>query len=278
MTKPGIIFGNVITVLGGFFLGLQGPFDFFLLLYTLLGIALVIASGCVFNNFIDRDIDKLMERTKYRVSARGLMSGMAMLLYASLLGVAGTLVLGFFANLLAMYVAWLGLFFYVVVYSLWFKRHSVHGTLLGSIAGAVPPVVGYCASTPRIDLGALLLFLLLCFWQMPHSYAIAIYRMTDYTAANIPVLPLVRGIPEAKKQMLLYTIAFFLVSLMPTLTGYTGWFYFTVAFITGIIWLRYSIQGFRAENDVHWAKKFFLFSIVNITSLSVMMVLDSTFI
>jgi len=264
-----------VTVLGGFFLGLKGSFDLFLLLSTLIGIALVIASGCVFNNFIDRDIDQLMERTKNRVSARGLISGLAMLLYASLLGISGTLVLGFFANPLAMYVAWLGLFFYVVVYSLWFKRHSIHGTLLGSIAGAVPPVVGYCATTPHLDLGAVLLFLLLCCWQMPHSYAIAIYRLSDYTAANIPVLPVVRGIAETKKQMFLYTIAFFLVSLMPTLTGYTGWFYFSVAFVLGVMWLRYSIQGFRAENDERWAKKFFLFSIIAISLLSLMMVLDS---
>lgn len=242
------------------------------MLYTLLGIALVIASGCVFNNFIDRDIDLLMERTKHRVSACGLISGMTMLLYASMLGILGTLVLGFFVNPLAMYVAWLGLFFYVVIYSLWFKRHSVHGTLLGSIAGAIPPVVGYCATTPHLDLGALLLFLLLCFWQMPHSYAIAIYRLSDYSAANIPVLPVAKGIPEAKRQMLWYTIAFFLISLLPTLTGYTGWFYFIVAVIIGLVWLYYSIQGFQTKHDARWAKKFFLFSIMVITLLSIMMV------
>ncbi len=261
-------------MLGGFFLGLNGPFQFPLLIATLLGIALVIASGCVFNNFIDRDIDKLMERTKNRASARGLISGLVMLVYASLLGIAGTLVLGLFANTLAMYVAWIGLFFYVVVYSLWLKRHSVHGTLLGGVAGAVPPVVGYCAATQRFDLGAVLLFLILCFWQMPHSYAIAIYRLSDYTAANIPVLPVARGIPEAKKQMLLYCIAFFLVSLMPTLTGYAGWFYFTAAFVTGLVWLRYCVQGFKTTDDVRWAKKVFLFSIIDITLLSLMMVID----
>jgi len=124
-------------------------------------------------------------------------------------------------------------------------------------------------------LKAVLLFLLLCFWQMPHSYAIAIYRLSDYTTANIPVLPIVRGIPETKKQMLFYTIAFFLVSLLPAFTGYTGWFYFAVALITGFIWLRYSIEGFRAENDERWAKKFFLFSIIAITLLSLMMVMNS---
>lgn len=141
VTKPGIIFGNLISVIGGFLLASKGDIDYPLFLSTLLGVSLVVASGCVFNNYIDRDIDKIMERTKNRVLVKGLIDPKVSLIYASVLGIAGMLLLYVAANALAMMLAVIGFVIYVGVYSLYMKRKSVYGTLIGSLSGAAPPLL-----------------------------------------------------------------------------------------------------------------------------------------
>ncbi|MDN6115147.1 MAG: heme o synthase, partial [Enterobacterales bacterium] len=201
VTKPGIIFGNLISVIGGFFLASKGSLDVPLFIATMVGVSLVVASGCVFNNYIDRDIDKIMERTKNRVLVKGLIAPKVTLTYATLLGLAGVALLYVAANPLAALLAVIGFIVYVGVYSLYMKRHSVYGTLIGSLSGAAPPVIGYCAVSNEFDAGALILLAIFSLWQMPHSYAIAIFRFKDYQAANIPVLPVVKGISVAKNHI-----------------------------------------------------------------------------
>lgn len=198
VTKPGIIIGNLISVVGGFLLAAKGHMDHMLFAYTILGVSLVVASGCAFNNLIDRDIDRKMERTKNRVLVKGLVSVHTTFALAIVLGVLGFAILYFGANPLAMWLAVMGFVVYVFVYSLYMKRHSVYGTLIGSLSGAAPPVIGYCAVSNEFDTGALILLAIFSLWQMPHSYAIAIFRFKDYQAANIPVLPVVKGIAVAK--------------------------------------------------------------------------------
>ncbi|HHQ6539807.1 TPA: heme o synthase [Serratia fonticola] len=274
VTKPGIIFGNLISVVGGFLLASKGSIDYPLFLSTLLGVSLVVASGCVFNNYIDRDIDKKMERTKNRVLVKGLIAPSVSLVYATLLGIAGFALLYIAANPLAMWLAVMGFVVYVGVYSLYMKRHSVYGTLIGSLSGAAPPVIGYCAVTNEFDAGALILLAIFSLWQMPHSYAIAIFRFKDYQAANIPVLPVVKGISVAKNHITLYILAFMIATLMLTLGGYAGYKYLIVAAAVSVWWLGMALRGYKAENDSVWARKLFVFSIVAITSLSVMMSID----
>ncbi len=274
VTKPGIIFGNLISVIGGFLLASQGSIDYPLFLYTLMGVSLVVASGCVYNNVIDRDIDQKMERTKNRVLVKGLISPKVSLVYATLLGIAGFMMLWFGANPLAMWLAVMGFVVYVGVYSLYMKRKSVYGTLIGSLSGAAPPVIGYCAVTNEFDAGALILLAIFSLWQMPHSYAIAIFRFKDYQAANIPVLPVVRGVPVAKNHITLYIIAFAVATLMLSLGGYAGYKYLIVAAAVSVWWLGMALSGYKTENDRVWARKLFVFSIVAITSLSVMMSVD----
>lgn len=261
----------MITLAGGFFLASQGHIDVQQLLWTLLGMALVIGSGCVFNNYIDQDIDQLMERTKNRALVKGLISGKVAILYAIALGIIGTGVLYLATNLLTTIIALIGFFIYVVVYSLWAKRKSKYGTIIGAIAGAVPPVVGYCAVSNQFDFGAAIVFAILFCWQIPHSYAISIYRFKDYSAASIPVLPVIKNIQSTKINMLLYVIAFALAALLPTLFGYTGFMYFAVALAVGLIWLYIALKGFSTKNNTQWSRRMFTFSILNITLLSVMM-------
>ncbi len=274
VTKPGIIFGNLISVIGGFLLAAKGNIDFPLFLATLVGVSLVVASGCVFNNFIDRDIDRIMERTKNRALVKGLIPPKTTLVYATILGIVGFALLYIGANPLAMWLAVMGFVIYVGVYSLYMKRNSVYGTLIGSLSGAAPPVIGYCAVSGQFDTGALILLLIFSLWQMPHSYAIAIFRFKDYEAAGIPVLPVVKGISVAKHHITVYILAFMIATLMLTLSGYAGYKYLIVAGAVSVWWLGMALKGYKAENDVVWARKLFGFSIVTIMSLSFMMSVD----
>ena len=275
VTKPGIIFGNLISVIGGFLLASKGHIDYPLFVWTLLGVSLVVASGCVFNNYIDRDIARKMERTKNRVLVKGLIAPKTSLVYATLLGLAGFMLLWFGANPLACWLGVMGFVVYVGVYSLYMKRHSVYGTLIGSLSGAAPPVIGYCAVTGEFDSGAAILLAIFSLWQMPHSYAIAIFRFKDYQAANIPVLPVVKGISVAKNHITLYIVAFAVATLMLSLGGYAGYKYLVVAAAVSVWWLGMALSGYKAAvDDSLWARKLFMFSIVTITCLSVMMSVD----
>jgi len=273
LTKPGIIFGNAITILGGFALASKGHIDYWLLLATVIGLSLVVASACVFNNYIDRHLDEKMARTKNRALVKGTISVRNALFFATFLGLFGGLILALYTNLLALLVAAIGFFVYVVLYGMC-KLRSVYGTELGSIAGGVPPVVGYCAVSNRLDVGALILFMIVVLWQMPHFFAIAVYRFKDYAAAAIPVLPVKKGMYVTKVHMVVYTIAFIIANLMLTLCGYTGYAYMIVAALLGGTWLWMNIRGFQSNNDTLWARKMFLFSLVVITGLCIMIPID----
>lgn len=274
LTKPGIILGNLITVATGFVLASKGPFNFLLFLATLLGLTFIIASACVFNNYIDREIDKKMTRTKNRALVTGLITVRNAILFAIMLGVIGNIILILFTNFLAVFIADLGFFVYVILYSMW-KCRTTYGTAIGSIAGGVPPLVGYCAAGNHFDLGAIILFIIMVFWQMPHFFSIAIYRFGDYSAASIPVLPVSKGMERTKQHMLLYIIGFIGATAALTLTGYTGYLYLSVAIILGFTWLLLCLKGFNSNNDELWARKMFRFSLLTITGLCVMISFDT---
>ncbi len=274
ITKPGIILGNLISVTGGFFLAAHGRLEPVPFLAALIGVALVIASGCVFNNVVDRDIDIKMQRTRERALVKGVISVPVALAYATFLGSAGVMLLYWMANPLAAFFAVAGFVVYVGFYTLWLKRNSVHGTLVGSLSGAMPPVIGYCAASNQFDLGAAILLLIFSLWQMPHSYAIAIFRFDDYKSASIPVLPVEKGIPAAKRSIVLYIIAFTAAVLALSLTGYAGACYLVVAGAASFYWLYLALSNYQWIDHAAWAKKQFVFSIIMVMILSLMMVID----
>ncbi|KIE86512.1 heme o synthase [Acinetobacter pittii] len=268
LTKPGILFGNFITTLGGFFLAAQGSIDILLLLLTLLGTTLVVASGCVVNNVIDQDIDTKMQRTQNRALVKKTISPTIALIYALVLGVIGFSILWFGVNGYAFLFAMIGFIVYVGFYSLWTKRTSIHQTVIGSISGASPPVIGYTAVTHQFDVAALLLFLAYALWQMPHSWAIAIYRFDDYKNAGIPILPVARSIYRTKIECVIYILLFAAVLNGLYCFGYTNVFFLITFNALTAYWLYLSVIGFKAENDQLWAKRFFLYSVILITLLS----------
>lgn len=269
LTKPGILFGNFVTTLGGFFLAAQGSVDILLLLLTLLGTTLVVASGCVVNNFIDQDIDDKMERTQNRALVKKTIEPQAALIFATILGISGLSLLWFFVNVYATGFAVLGFIVYVCLYSLWSKRTSIHQTVIGSISGACPPVIGYTAVAHEFDVAALLVFLAYAIWQMPHSWGIAIYRFDDYKRAEIPILPVARSIFRTKVESLIYVVLFAAVLNGLYCFGYTNVFFLITFNALCAYWLYLSIIGFKAENDQVWAKRYFLYSVILITALSI---------
>ena len=268
LTKPGILFGNFVTTLGGFFLAAQGSIDILLLLLTLIGTTLVVASGCVVNNVIDQDIDTKMQRTQNRALVKKTISPTVALIYAFVLGIIGFSILWFGVNGYAFLFAVIGFVVYVGFYSLWTKRTSIHQTVIGSISGASPPVIGYTAVTHQFDVAALLLFLAYGLWQMPHSWAIAIYRFDDYKNAGIPILPVARSIYRTKIECVIYILLFAAVLNGLYCFGYTNVFFLITFNALTAYWLYLSVIGFKAVNDQLWAKRFFLYSVILITLLS----------
>jgi len=274
LTKPGIIYGNDFTAAAGFLLASQGEIDWWLMLATLVGISLVIACGCVLNNYIDRDIDRKMARTNKRALVSGTISVRDALIFAGVLGVAGLTILGVYTNALTVALGALGLFFYVVVYGV-AKRTTVHGTIVGSISGALPPVAGYTAVTGHLDGAALLLFAVLVAWQMPHFYSIAMFRYKDYKTAGLPVLPVKKSMMAAKRQILVYVVLFLIAIAELTVFGYTGYLFLAVVGAVGLVWLARSLQGLRTTDDTRWARKMFGFSLIVLIVFSVMIAVDS---
>lgn len=276
LTKPGILFGNFVTTLGGYFVAAQGSVDFLLLLITLIGTTLVVASGCVINNVIDQDIDQKMQRTQNRALVTKSVSVPVALVYATVLGLIGFSILWFGVNGYAFLFAAIGFIVYVGFYSLWTKRTSIHQTIIGSISGASPPVIGYTAVANQFDVGALIIFIAYALWQMPHSWAIAIYRFDDYKNAGIPILPVARGILRTKIESLIYVILFTITMNLLFVFGYTNWLYLVIVNVLCIYWLYLAVVGFKAENDQLWAKRFFLFSVILITIVSICFSFTST--
>jgi protoheme IX farnesyltransferase len=274
LTKPGILMGNSITAAAGFALASKGHFDPWLFLAAIAGLSLIVAAGCVFNNYMDRNIDKKMTRTQNRALVTGTISIKNALIFACALGAAGCALLAFFTNLLTLAVAVFGFVVYVFFYG-FLKYRTMYGTEIGSLAGAVPPVVGYCAASHQLDGGAALLFTIIALWQMPHFFAIALFRSKEYAAASIPVLPLVKGISVTKIRMVLYTIAFLASTLLLTVYGYTGYAYLTVAALLGLAWLALCFKGFKAASCERWAHTMFRFSLLVVTILCIMIAIDA---
>ncbi|RXZ87884.1 protoheme IX farnesyltransferase [Agromyces atrinae] len=261
LTKPRVLAGNVLTTIAGFALASAGVFDFAALGWVTLGTTLVIAAACVVNNILDRDIDQSMARTKKRVSVTGAISARAATIFAILLGVSGLLVLLFLSSPLVAAIGVAGFLVYVVLYGMWTKRMSVHGTLVGSISGAIPVLAGYVAVTGAFDGTALIAFLMMFLWQEPEFYSIAIYRRDEYKAAGVPVISVSRGIEHTKRQILLYTVLFAASALALPLFGGVGITYTVVMGIVSLVWIVIAIRGLRATDDAQWARGNFRYSL-----------------
>jgi protoheme IX farnesyltransferase len=280
LIKPGIIYGNSLPAIAGFIFALnlaQIAISFTdaikLFLGMLFGLGLIIASACVFNNIFDADIDLQMDRTKNRAIVLKVISKKAAFIYGSLLLLLGSFLLLTFVNKLAFYIAIFGFISYVFIYTP-FKRLTIYSTIIGAIPGAVAPVVGYVAVRNNIDTAAILLFLILFFWQMPHFYAIGIFRQTEYVKANLPIWPIKKGLASTYKQI----IFFIFTGLLLTYFKYTGYVFAGVFSLLGFLWLKKTYRKDllnlpEAQTNI-WAKSLFKFSLIVLLVFCVIISID----
>lgn len=274
LVKMGIINSNLITTFAGFWLAIYFTdatfttnWDIFLL--TMIGTALVIAGGCIMNNWYDVDIDPVMSRTKKRPTVTGNIS----LNTALTMGIATTvlgLTLLLFTTTVAAAIALFGWFTYVVLYTMWSKRRYTLNTAIGSFSGAVPPLIGWAAINPELHIVAVVLFLIMFIWQTPHFLALAMKKSMEYESAGIPMLPVVYGFEITKRQIVVYIacllpLPFFLASLGTT--------FMIIATLLNLGWLAMGIGGFFMKDDLKWANMIFIYSLNYLTILFLMMVI-----
>lgn len=265
--KPERTYANVMTTGAGFLLACKWHIDWALLLATLAGTTLVVMSACAANNCTDRGIDARMPRTKKRATATGVLPVRNVAIVSVLFGVIGFVVLALWVNWLTVLLGLIGYIDYVVLYA-WSKRTTPHSTLIGTVSGAVPLVAGYAAVTGRLDTTALLLGLIMVFWQMVHFYAIGIFRRKDYAAADIPVWPVRYGVRSAQRWMLAYTALYLLAVLALAALGSGGMVFGAVVVGLGMYWFFLGMKGFRALQPEKWARGMFGFSLITLLVLS----------
>ncbi|WP_434399561.1 heme o synthase [Planococcus sp. 11815] len=279
LIKIGIVNSNLITVFTGLWLAFQFSDKNFLdhmdiLVYTIVGSALIIAGSAAMNNYIDTDIDPLMASKRARPTVTGRFKPSAVLALAISFIVIGELFL-FSASVSAGLFGIAGILAYVVLYSMWSKRRHVGNTIVGSISGAIPPLIGWAAVEPTLGTGAWALFLIMFIWQPPHFYALAMKRTEEYRAANIPMLPVVKGFHRTKKSMLAWVLLLF---PLPFLLMELGIGFIILATALNIGWLVLAIRGFKAADDLKWAKKMFIYSLNYMTILFVSMIIFAVFV
>jgi protoheme IX farnesyltransferase len=277
ITKPGIVRSNLFVIFTGFWLASSSldTFSWLLLLFTMAGGTLIMAGSCVLNNYLDRDLDIRMERTKRRAIAEGRISPRAAFGYGMILIILGTALLAFGANVLAAFLGFIGVFVYVVVYTAWMKRTSHLNTVVGAVSGAMPPLIGWTAVTGSLGAGAWALFAFLFFWQIPHFLALAILKSEDYRIAGYQMLPVVTGLEETKRQVVRWAAALLPASLLLYGLGLTGTTYFITALILGIGWIALCTLGFFVTNHMKWARYNFIYSLVYLLVMCTIMMVDA---
>ncbi|MGD6818413.1 heme o synthase [Metabacillus sp. 84] len=274
LIKIGIVNSNMITAFAGLWLAFYFSGQSFLasldtVVFALVGSALVMAGSCAVNNYYDRDIDPIMERTKNRPTVTGKYEPNQALwigIFLIALGMAALMM----TTMMAAVIGAIGVFSYVFLYTMWSKRRYTINTVIGSLPGAVPPLIGWTAVDPNLTVQAMVLFMIMFIWQPPHFLALAMKRVDEYKAANIPMLPAVRGFAMTKRQMMVWVacllpLPFYLYDLG------TGFLILATALNAG--WIVLALSGFKMKDDLVWAKWMFIYSLNYLTILFVSMIL-----
>ncbi|MDB3954290.1 heme o synthase [Alphaproteobacteria bacterium] len=232
------------------------------------------ASGAI-NMWYDRDIDAVMERTQKRPIPMGRMIPGDALGFGIVLAIGSVTVMGLAVNIVAASLLALAILFYVFVYTVWLKRRTPQNIVIGGASGAFPPMIGWAAVTGSVGVESLVLFAMIFFWTPPHFWALALYRSGDYEKAGVPMLPVVAGQRETKRQMLLYTLLLLPLALAPTFMGIAGWLYGGVAAVMGVLFCMTALAVWYDESD-RAPKRMFGFSIFYLFVLFALMIADRT--
>ena len=273
LCKPRVVLLMLLTVIVGMYLATPGWIDLSLVAYTLVGIGLCAGSAAAINHLVDRHIDSMMARTKKRPVARGRVSVLQAMGFAVVIGVGGLVVLISCVNQLTALLTFITLIGYAGVYTGYLKRATSQNIVIGGLAGAAPPLLGWTAVTNHLDPQALLLVLIIFTWTPPHFWALAIYRHEEYQDAQIPMLPVTHGIQFTKLNVYLYTILLLVVSILPFIVGMSGWLYLAGSIMLGLRFLYWADKLYRTEKPVV-AMQTFRFSIVYLMLLFIFLLLD----
>lgn len=276
LTKPGILQLLVLTTICAMFVAERGVPALGLMLWTLVGTVLVCGSANTINMVWDRDIDGLMGRTAHRPIVTGRVTATEALVWAAVLGIGGLAILAWFANPLAALMGLCGHLFYVVIYTMLLKRRTPQNIVIGGAAGAFPPLIGYAAVAGTLDLAAWIIFAIIFLWTPPHFWALALYKEIDYDAANIPMMPVVRGKSTTKRQMLAYMLLLLGATALLTVVGAMGLLYSVAAVVLGG-GFTYTVVRTLTDDTDRWAKRTFAFSIVYLGLLFGAMSADSIY-
>ena len=274
LTKPKIKLKLFFTALGGLFLASSGVPDMTTTLVVLAGGTLASAGANALNQFFDRDIDEAMTRTSNRPVVSGAISPTHAVAFGIIVNLIAFIVFLYFTNLLSAALTLSATLFYVFVYTLGLKRTSHQNIVIGGAAGAIPPMVGWTAVTGSLGLAPIYLFAIVFFWTPPHFWALALMLKDDYAKANVPMLPVVLGVKETKKAILLYTILMLALTTMFYTTGAVGMIYLITSFLAGVVFITYAWRLWR-QPDILSAKPLYLYSLLYIALIFLGIMLDS---
>jgi len=278
LMKPRVMSLVVFTALVGLTAG-PAPLHPVIGFVSLLCIAIGAGAAGSLNMWYDADIDAIMSRTRTRPIPRGKVARGEALAFGMTLAVGSVAVLGLAANWLAASLLAFTIFFYVVIYTMWLKRSTQQNIVIGGAAGAFPPMVGWAAATGGIGLEAVVLFLIIFFWTPPHFWALSLWRAGDYERAGVPMLPVVAGLAETRRQILLYALVLAPVGAAPWLLGFAGAFYGAVSGIGGAVMIALAVQVKRSEGAAGEAaaKRLFAFSVLYLFLLFAVLLVDGRF-
>jgi protoheme IX farnesyltransferase len=263
----------LITALVGMLLAQETVPSISYMFIALLGIALCSGSAAAINQVIDRSADASMNRTDKRPLPQGDISPIHASIFALVIGFLGALILYIFVNTLTMYLTIASLIGYAFIYTVYLKRATPQNIVIGGLAGAAPPLLGWTSITNSIDAYSLLLVLIIFIWTPPHFWALAIYRKDEYAKESIPMLPVTHGVAFTKLQIVLYTIILFLVSLLPYIVLMSGVIYLISALVLSSVFLYYSIKLYLGDGD-EYAMKTFTYSIYYIFLIFIALLAD----
>jgi protoheme IX farnesyltransferase len=273
LCKPKVVLVMLATSWVGMFFAKPQDFSWATIFFATVGIAFTGSAAAVINHLVDRKIDAMMLRTQSRPLATGRISPLTAAIFACILAITGLSLLLFLVNPLSAILTLLTLGGYEILYTLFLKRATPQNIVIGGIAGAMPPLLGWVSVSNHIHPHALLLVLIIFAWTPPHFWSLAIYRQADYLNANIPMLPVTHGIPYTKFSILLYTLILVITSLLPFVVGMNGWLYLCSASMLGLIFLFQALRLYLSDHQ-KIAVHTFSFSIVYLLLLFAALLLD----
>ena len=264
----------LFTALAGMFLATPDPIPWITVITSTAGIALIAGAAAAINQVADHHIDAVMQRTRARPLPAGQLDKKQVLVFAGLIGAAGTLILVLWVNLLTTVLTLLSLVGYAVIYTRFLKYATPQNIVIGGAAGATPPLLGWTAVTGQVESEALLLFLIIFTWTPPHFWSLALYRMDDYADAEVPMLPVTHGKEFTRSHILLYTLLLCAVTMLPYVVGMSGAVYLFGTILLDGVFLYYAI-GLKVARSERWAKDTFIYSITYILLLFALLLLDA---